>query len=295
MRWGGIQTVGSVKSIRRENSPDSRNGLLDPNSELTTRPGMAKLNVYPLGSLIRDISYFQSDDGVHGYDIALTDDGRAIEDPENYTYIPQPANLGGHWKFEEASGLITDGSGQGNHGTYNGALYQQTGQVGYGLGFDGTDDFVDCGNDNSLSFGTGDFTLAAWLKTSSGSANIIIKTDDGYDKYYDLFLGAAGVLIFSISDGSLIRVTSTQVITNGEWHWVTVVRTADLLTMYIDGEFEDSSDASSVGDIDNTDNFVIAADPTDAEYYFNGTLDEVAVWDSALTATEISDYYDSQV
>lgn len=83
-RWGGLQTAGKVSRIRPENSPDSRNGFLVPNSELSTRPGVAKLNSVAIGDIIRDISCFESDDGVTQRDIAITNDGRAIEDPENY-------------------------------------------------------------------------------------------------------------------------------------------------------------------------------------------------------------------
>ena len=52
-------------------------------------------------------------------------------------------NLVGWWKFEEASGTLFDQSDNHNDGTsFNGVLYQQPGQVGYALGFDGADDYV---------------------------------------------------------------------------------------------------------------------------------------------------------
>ena len=52
-----------------------------------------------------------------------------------------------------------------------------------GQSFDGTDDYVNCGNDESLNFGTGDFTLEVWIKlTNGGTGGIIAKDGDANQK-----------------------------------------------------------------------------------------------------------------
>lgn len=70
--------------------------------------------------------------------------------------------LFGWWKFEEASGTLFDQSGNHNDGTsFNGVLYQQAGQAGYALGFDGIDDYVVVG---TVGRPTDTFSFGAWLK-----------------------------------------------------------------------------------------------------------------------------------
>ena len=70
--------------------------------------------------------------------------------------------------MDESSGTITDSSGQGNNGIYNGVLYSQTGKINTTMGFDG-DDYIDLGSDLSLDIANG--TVATWLKIESYSAD----------------------------------------------------------------------------------------------------------------------------
>lgn len=63
------------------------------------------------------------------------------------------------WNFDEGSGEVAhDQSGNKNDGKIYGAAYVKRGE-GYALEFDGEDDYVDCGNNESLNFLTGDFSI----------------------------------------------------------------------------------------------------------------------------------------
>ncbi|MHC4168510.1 MAG: hypothetical protein ACYSWQ_16280 [Planctomycetota bacterium] len=65
------------------------------------------------------------------------------------------ADLVGHWRFDEGSGTTAfDSSGNGNDGTLNGGPNWVVGYLGGALEFDGSDDWVDCGNDPSLDLTT---------------------------------------------------------------------------------------------------------------------------------------------
>src|SRR3990172_701354 len=70
----------------------------------------------------------------------------------------------GWWKFEEASGTLQDESDYNNDGTGNGVVYQQSGQDGYALGFDGINDTVVVGSNGRPS---DTFSFGGWFKTSS--------------------------------------------------------------------------------------------------------------------------------
>src|SRR3990172_3994857 len=72
----------------------------------------------------------------------------------------------GYWNMDEASGNLIDQSGQGNNCTANGSPdYSQAGPLNRGtaIGFDGSTDWFNCGDNGSLDFGTGNFTIAFWL------------------------------------------------------------------------------------------------------------------------------------
>src|SRR4030066_900973 len=79
--------------------------------------------------------------------------------------IAADPGLVGWWKFEEASGTLFDQSDNHNDGTpFNGILYQQAGQVGYALGFDGSDDYIVIG---ATGRPTDTFSFGGGFKTSS--------------------------------------------------------------------------------------------------------------------------------
>ena len=75
------------------------------------------------------------------------------------------SELVGHWKFDEGSGTIAyDSSGNGNDGNFDGDPQWVAGYFGAALVFDGSDDWLDCGNDPSLDLTT--WTITFWLKVN---------------------------------------------------------------------------------------------------------------------------------
>jgi len=74
----------------------------------------------------------------------------------------QPQGLVGYWNFDQGSGTTaSDSSGYNNHGTIYGASWT-SGKVGGALSFDGLDDYVDCGNSETLD-PTQEATVEAWV------------------------------------------------------------------------------------------------------------------------------------
>ncbi len=87
-----------------------------------------------------------------------------------------PATIVGLWLFDEGKGgVVKDSSGKGNDGEIFGAEWV-AGQFGSALEFDGTDDYVNAGNDSSFDI-TDAMTLAAWYKADAYIDNsfLIIK------------------------------------------------------------------------------------------------------------------------
>ncbi len=210
-----------------------------------------------------------------------------------------PDGMVSYWTFDndDLSGsdpLDTVGS---NNGINYGATTGVAGQVGQAFDFDGVDDYVDCGNDESLDI-TGAITIAAWVNyAGSGGADVISKVQiaNGYGPY-SLFFGDSAQGYVESSDG---HTWDTLILTEDSypagWHFVVGTNDGTTARLYVDGT-EVGSDNSPA-----TTKCTIS-EPTRIGWYyggsgnlnrhFNGLIDEVAIFNRALSAEEISDLYD---
>lgn len=215
--------------------------------------------------------------------------------------------LTGYWKFDEGSGTsATDSSGNGNTGTLtNGPTYSTNTPFssGYSLSFDGTNDYVDSGATSAWSFGTGNFTAGAWFKTTGSSRQSILNkfqyngtgtVEQGF--FIDMLAGGKIRVGFETDGGNNYRVTDSNATYNdGSWHYVAFTRSAqNTINLYVDGQFISSNTltAGTVGSVTTTNPLRIGYE---ADYgvspgfttYFNGQIDDVRIYNSALSASDI--------
>lgn len=195
----------------------------------------------------------------------------------------------------------TDVSGQNNDGTLtNGAFYENG-----SISFDGTNDYVSTGN-FSLDFGTGSFTLSAWIKTpnntqqgkviNKGQSSSFPLGSKGYSlRFYDRAL-------FAVTDGTTSVSLATATINdipNDTWkHFVGVVnRSSSLQSIYIDGNINNSA-SITYGSISNPDaeltigNLDRGVYGSDAEF-FEGNISNVKIYNRALSTSEITQNYNA--
>lgn len=150
--------------------------------------------------------------------------------------------------------------------------------------FDGSIDYLDAGNVLDLN---SSFTISSWIKTEDGNSTIISKRDNGFSSGYDFGLDASRYVVMSWNGGTQ-TLTSSVAIPVNEWHQVAVVYNSTIAKMYIDG-VEDTSGNLSVP-IPNSESFIIAAadgDPVNTTSFFQGNIDEVRVWNVALTEDQL--------
>lgn len=203
--------------------------------------------------------------------------------------------LVGFWAFQEGGGdLANDLSGNANHGTLNNMAFPPTavsgwnaGRKGVGLKFDGSDDYVDCGNDASLS--SSSFTYSAWINiTGAGSGNY-----NGIFGYINCGASSSRILLnstdfFVIQDAGVGKIHGPNINRN---QWYHMVLTFDGTTplLYIDGKLERTGDSATFAS--DTNNIIIGNGAWLATYYFNGQIDEVRIYNRALSAEEIKQLY----
>jgi len=201
----------------------------------------------------------------------------------------------GEWNFEEGSGASAfDSSGNGNTGTWAGTGNHWTqGKVGKGGKFNGSDDYVDAGNPSTLNFGTGNFTIGLWMKTSNtaGQTLLIKQFHPGQADRQGYFLytrSTAPYLQFVVGDGSNYTEFGT-VSTNysdGNWHHVEVSKTSSLISLYVDGKLITTASTTSVtGSLDYSTNVKIGGDSAG---YLNGSIDQVRIYNYARSPAQIA-------
>ncbi|MFH1656898.1 MAG: LamG domain-containing protein, partial [bacterium] len=164
----------------------------------------------------------------------------------------------------------------------------------YALQFDGVNDYVDCGNDSNLNFGTDSFTIEFWIKTEELTPWVIILNKGGLssEDWYSIYADESNRLIFHIKDGYNDSIIfSTTPINDTQWHHIVALRTPDNVSIYTDKISEGTQDAVFVGgNIDNIDNLVIGGLPEWATY-FNGSIDDVRIYNRALSPAEVTEHY----
>jgi uncharacterized delta-60 repeat protein len=207
-------------------------------------------------------------------------------------------------------GEVRDSSGGENHGTaYGGATTVTGGKYGRAGSFDGVDDYLEWSDDSFLPRGTGsEMTIAFWFKhtTLSSGGTIIEQWDkaDGNDKAWDVIATTDGRINFRINNkGSSEEYTCSGVRTgldDGSWHHFVGIydEGSGNIDTYIDGVIDcDGTTTYVLGSDNASSHFHIGAKKNGATYesFYNGFIDEVAIYDRTLTPTEIQNIYNNVI
>ena len=209
--------------------------------------------------------------------------------------------LVGYWSFDEGSGSTAyDASGNGNDGTLIHDPKWTQGKSGSALQFDGVDDYVDCGNDESLNI-TDAITVEAWVKWSAGVNKAIM---DKRDEHYAnggkgwMLRGDSNGIDFAFGNGSdNYWRNNIGTISINEFYHIAVTLyisgTIGTTKIYINGKEVDSCNHTIVADLDisNNHSLIIGSYWNTNQSIFNGSIDEVRIYNRALSAEEVRYHY----
>ena len=156
----------------------------------------------------------------------------------------------------------------------------------YSLAFDGTNDYVDCGNDASLRI-TGNMTVSAWVKSSSSTRQrFITKYGSGTDdSFYLSIRPTTGYFRFNVASK---EVDSSSAVNDGNWHHLVAQYTASTkLEVFIDGS-SDGTNTSSIPSalVDSDQNLRIGVE-SDDEYPMVGNIDEVSIFNTIVPVGDL--------
>ena len=176
----------------------------------------------------------------------------------------------------------------GNNATVNGSTYTASGLFGGAYSFDGVNDNIV--TDNNVNLGIDDFSISLWTKTL---------TNTQYGHLFSNFeiIGNNFVINQGFSEGNLTltigpNTATTSIFTNKSlhdniWHNIIATKEGTNYSIYLDNIYEGS--ATWVGTLD--DDQISIGSSMQSSNYFTGTIDEVGIWNKALTLSEITEIY----
>jgi parallel beta-helix repeat protein len=311
--FGDVRSLAEINTASHDSNPSiSPDGLelyLDSNRNGATQLFRARREALdqPFGPP-EHLSFFDTPGGGSGHPCISSDDtalyflrGLSGERPDIWVSYKTDGGPVAHWKFDEGTGPTAYDSAGTNDGTVYGAQWT-AGILEWALEFDGVDDYVRVNDDPSLD-GMNALALTAWVKTagSDSSTGVVHKYfhfdgDNWHDSFFLSVLNDGKVNVgYSLGNTQVIKISSTTVDDNS-WHHIGAVYTGLKGSIYIDGNevplSRDDPDPGGAINDSNEDLFVGCANVVGSlDAFFDGTIDDVRIYDRALSADEIGELY----
>jgi prepilin-type N-terminal cleavage/methylation domain-containing protein len=216
-------------------------------------------------------------------------------------FIPSPhSGLVGYWSFDEGTGTIAyDLSGYGNNGTLNNFNFNETsgwttGKIGSALNFDGVDDYSRISDSNSLDVSSS-FTFSVWVYTTNSGILQTILSKDGVGSdttgAYNLYI-RSDLSVFYETNNINGVYTTANVVSLNRWYYITVTFDNNIspkLKIYVNGQKLQEGNPSAPYIL--TTDLLIGRRGIDS--FFQGLIDEVRIYNRALSDSEIKVLYDA--
>ncbi|MBM3403341.1 MAG: T9SS type A sorting domain-containing protein [Bacteroidetes bacterium] len=167
---------------------------------------------------------------------------------------------------------------------------------GNSLAFDGTNDYVAL---PALNFNSTSFTIEGWVRWDGLTSSWTRFFDFGNGQANNNFLVAnpasTNSLRFDIYNGGTIQgFTVANILYAGEYYHLAAVANAGTMSLYVDGVLMGSLSGVTVQNVNRTLCY-LGRSNWSGEGYFNGQMDEVRIWNTARTATQISNDMTNQL
>lgn len=241
-----------------------------------------------------------------------------LGDRESYAQAVLRDGAIGFWRLDEASGATgADSSGNGRTVnyiapiTYGAAGVLSTGTTGVTFpgGQTGNTGYASITGTANVAIGTGPMSFECWVRTTAPGPTVHFIADNkvgsSNNPGFGLSVSTSGLVTFALGNGSAYFETTTPngspVVSDGQWHHVVIVlerlydAVHDRARTYVDGVLQRSIDVTAAGwNLTSPiaiflGRFATVANPTGFD--LNGSLDEVAWYQTALNAAQVANHY----
>ena len=191
----------------------------------------------------------------------------------------------GYWKFDEDKGKVAkDSSPNANDGEIIGGTWIKDDKVS-ALQFNGIDNHVVSAT-HGLPTGNKPRTMSVWVKTNGGNAIIIGYGKPDQSQYSGLYLGGDGVFVMGFWSNDC---ASGIVVNDGRWHHLIGTFDGETVKTYVDGKAGNTRQTTAETVVGTS---LYIGQSGNSGAWFKGLINEVAIYDRALTEDEIKAYYD---
>jgi len=205
-----------------------------------------------------------------------------------------------HWMLDETSGTTAEDSAGGNDGTLVNGPVWTTGQIGGALSFDGNNDSINVPDNDDFTSNVG--TVCAWIKLSGWGENnygriaqhLTGLVKSGNAKGFDWNVrGSTHNIAFGLYNGSSYSTigSAPDSVSLDKWYHVAVVWDGTNVITYIDGSQSGTPVPQTIVPANPSTNLLIGTNNA-GNYNFNGKIDDVRIYDRALTADQIEQLYE---
>ena len=203
-----------------------------------------------------------------------------------YNYLDyEQGNSVAYYKMENAADQL---------GNYNGTAtavdFNTEGKFGFAGAFNGSSSIMNLGDHTVFSPSVNPLSVSCWIKTTSTIDFIFSKGGSGAYEY-GLFIDGSGQIAlqaYTLSASSNVSINTSSAYNDGNWHHVVAIYDpSGNFKIYVDGTQQATSSSSlSMG---NSSNALIFGKKYDTSSdFYNGSLDQIRIFDQVLTATEVS-------
>ncbi len=220
--------------------------------------------------------------------------------------FPPPAGIVGWWPGD---GTANDFTGTNNGALHTGATAAATGIVGQAFSFDGTNGYVQIPDSPALR--PTNLTIEAWVRFSSldsqgsggspaGDQYMVFKQNtlnanfEGFDLSKTRMSGNDVIrFVVSSSSGQSVEIDSATTISAGTWYHVAAVRGTNFTQLYINGVLERQASVTFAQNYGTLPVYFGTSGQSFWDHKLKGTLDEVSLYNRALSAAEIAAIYNA--
>jgi len=204
-----------------------------------------------------------------------------------------------YWRLGESSGSTGyDWTGLDDLTEYSGVSHGVTGAIAndtdQASGFDGTS------NGYAVSptqiAGPNTFSIEAWFKTTSTAGGKIVgfgNAASGLSSYYDrhVYMDATGKVYFGVYNNASYTIATPTSYNDGKWHQVVASLSGSGMTLFVDGLRIGYNTSTTIGQAYNGYWRVGGDNTWSGAKFFTGSIDDVAIYPSALTIQQVQKHY----
>ena len=262
------------------------------------------------------ISGVDTDDIIYGFDGADTINGGAGDDvvfggggSEAFTDLVSSHTPVGYWRLSDGSSTAVDESGNGHDGAYtgdasSGVAGALTGDTDTAATFDGSNDYVEIPPSTDFQLSQGSVTMWFNAATIGSQMGLLSRDSSGFDGggHVTIWVNNSGQLEVRHQDtsSSYTLDSGTATVSAGEWHMMTYSWGPDGMELNLDAQSVASNSVVTTL-AGNDEPWIVGANQwasgdgvaDNVTDFFNGQIDEVALFDQPLTDADIQSLHDA--